>query len=403
MLTRKLDLRTGRPVWFSYRRHIPHASRATRDFKTEVLIVGAGISGALMAHTLIQQGYRVAMIDRRGPLAGSTVASTALLQFEIDTPLMALKKKIGARNAERAWLRSKVALDRLGAVIEAADIRADLRPRPSVYLSGNELDANALRLESRARQRIGLPSEYLNRAQLRQRFNLRRAAAIVSRGNLSADPRALAAGLLCRSCEKGLRLLAPYELTGLAPGRHSVTAVTKQGLQIEAEHVVLCTGYEMLKLVPSAGHTIASTWAIATRPQPKRLWPEQALIWEASNPYLYLRSTADGRVICGGEDEEFSDETARDVLLPSKRQRLQLKLAALLPQLDCRAEFCWTGSFGQSSTGLPSIGRVPGHRRCYAVMGYGGNGITFSMLAAELIQAALGGRRDPDADLFAFG
>jgi glycine/D-amino acid oxidase-like deaminating enzyme len=38
------------------------------------------------------------------------------------------------------------------------------------------------------------------------------------------------------------------------------------------------------------------------------------LIWEASEPYLYLRTTEDGRVICGGEDEDFADTEKRDSL-----------------------------------------------------------------------------------------
>jgi len=40
--------------------------------------------------------------------------------------------------------------------------------------------------------------------------------------------------------------------------------------------------------------------------------------------------------------------------------------------------------------------------RCYAALGYGGNGITFSMLAAQLIQRSICGACDPDTDLFAF-
>jgi hypothetical protein len=42
------------------------------------------------------------------------------------------------------------------------------------------------------------------------------------------------------------------------------------------------------------------------------------MIWEASDPYLYLRTTPDGRVIRGGEDEEFSDDRQRDVLLSQR-------------------------------------------------------------------------------------
>ena len=69
-----------------------------------------------------------------------------------------------------------------------------------------------------------------------------------------------------------------------------------------------------------------STYAIATRPQPRRLWPEDCFIWEAADPYLYLRSTPDGRVICGGEDEDFADDEARDALIPQKAAAIRRKL-----------------------------------------------------------------------------
>ena len=85
-----------------------------------------------------------------------------------------------------------------------------------------------------------------------------------------------------------------------------------------------------------------------------------------------------------------------------RSQALQGKTKALLPWLDASADFAWTGTFGESDNGLPSIGAVPGMPNCYAVLGYGGNGITFSVVAAQIIQALLRGERDPDADLFDF-
>jgi glycine/D-amino acid oxidase-like deaminating enzyme len=63
----------------AYPRHFPRAKRLTRDLETDILIVGAGISGALIAYALASEGYRVAVVDRRGPVMGSTPASTALL------------------------------------------------------------------------------------------------------------------------------------------------------------------------------------------------------------------------------------------------------------------------------------------------------------------------------------
>ncbi len=78
----------------------------------------------------------------------------------------------------------------------------------------------------------------------------------------------------------------------------------------------------MPKVVRAKTHRIFSTWAIATRPQPRALWPTHCFIWEAADPYLYMRVSPDHRVICGGEDEEFSDEQARDALLDRKTATL---------------------------------------------------------------------------------
>lgn len=174
------------------------------------------------------------------------------------------------------------------------------------------------------------------------------------------------------------------------------------GIHVHARHVIFCTGFELPKIVPATDNKIVSTWAMSTRPQLEAIWPQKALIWEASDPYLCLRATADGRVICGGEDEDIADPEKRDALTKRKTQRIERKLHRLFPRIDSRAQVSWTGSFGASPNGMPTIGPIPGYPRCYAVMGYGGNGITFSMLAAQLITAAIFAKRIPEAKLFAF-
>ncbi len=161
---------------------------------------------------------------------------------------------------------------------------------------------------------------------------------------------------------------------------------------IRAAHVVLATGYELAGAGAGERATaIISTWAIATRPQPRRIWRGAAMMWEASDPYLYLRATHDGRVICGGEDEDFEDEAGRDALLPEKAATIAEKLVPAAAAARHRPEFAWTGSFGSTATGLPLIRRLPRRPRMHAVLGYGGNGITYSRIAAELIASELDG------------
>lgn len=379
---------------------VPH-KRLTRVVTTDVLVIGAGITGAMLADELTQAGLHVVVADRRGPARGSTTASTALTQYELDTPLTKLARMIGKRNAMRAWRRSRLAVDAIGARLRELGV-PDMIQRDALYLAGDELNATSLKREHDARRAAGLMVTYLDRKALHKRFGIARPAAILGYGDIAINPRKATAALLDAAIERGARIFAPADIVDIDSGWRSITATTANDKRIRCRHLVFATGYEFPKDVPMRGHQIVSTWAIATVRQPRKLWPEQCMVWEASDPYLYMRTTPDGRVICGGEDEEFSDAATRDALIGAKTSTLRRKLGALFPQLDTTPDFVWAGSFGATTTGLPTIGRVPGMRNCWAALGYGGNGTTYARIAADVITGALAGRPDADADLYAF-
>ena len=115
---------------------------------------------------------------------------------------------------------------------------------------------------------------------------------------------------------------------------------------------------------------------------------------------LYFRAEASGRIIAGGEDEESDDRNSSPAVLARKSKTILDKLEALLGRSVGPADFRWAAPFSVTTDGLPIIDRVKGHDRVFAVMGFGGNGITFSMIAAQVVAAAIAGRPDPDARLF---
>ena len=400
MSTDSRNLRTGLSIWEGRRappvRHAP----LKRDAEAHVLVIGAGITGAMIADALSEAGLSVIVVDRRGPAKGSTAASTALVQYEIDTPLTKLTRKIGRDDAMRAWRRSRLAVDALAGRLD--ELAVPFERRDALYLAGNVLDRDGLAREHDARRAAGLASRYLDRAALRKRFGIKREAALLGYGNILIDPRRAALALLKAATERRVKIHSPVDIVDIAAKRTGVTATDANGRAIQCRHLVFATGYELPDRVPRRGHKITSTWAIATKPQPRRLWPERCIIWEAAEPYLYVRTTPEGRVICGGEDADFSDDGKRDALLARKTAALARKLKRLVPGLDTTPEFAWTGAFGETATGLPSIGQVPDMPNCWVALGYGGNGITYSRVAADVICGALTGRPDADADLYDF-
>jgi glycine/D-amino acid oxidase-like deaminating enzyme len=402
------NLRTGTPLWLARHRRPPlHHGSLRHRIEPDIVVVGAGISGALICDALISAGHRVVVFDRRGPLLGSTPASTALLQFEIDTPLVKLAKMIGREKAMRAWWRSVEGVNDLRARVMDLGIDCDFAERSSLYLPGTELDVDGLRAEAAIRRAAGLRSSLIDRAALRRLSGIDRPGAIYSHGAAEANPVKLTAGIWRANIARGARLYAPVDVMDVVSFKQHVRLKLRSGAggavrDVTARAVVFATGYETLKFVHPKGYRVSSTWAYATRPQPARLWAERALIWEASDPYLYIRTDKAGHVLVGGEDEDFSDAGRRDAALPDKIAAIERKLRRLMPRLDASPLYAWTGSFGASRTGLPLIGEVPGHSNCYAALGFGGNGITFSAIAARMLQRRLDGVADPDADLFAF-
>ena len=356
----------------------------------------------MAARELSAACFSVIMVDRRGPLKGATSATTALLQYEIDQPLIKLRKQIGETNAVRAWRRSKLAVDSLTAKIQSLKIECNTQEKTSLYLAGNVLNSELLKEEYSLRNTIGLYTDYHSRSSLLNNFGIRRNGALQSYGNLTVNPLRLAGGFLLAATENGSRIFAKVTADKIdLESKGVVRLKTKEGPTITARYLIYASGYEIPYCVHT-NNTIHSTYVITTAKQPKKLWPEKCLIWEASDPYLYVRTTEDGRVICGGEDEDFENEETRDALLAKKTAKLEKKLKLLFPDLNTKAEFAWCGSFGASKTGLPTIGEIPGMKNCFSIMSFGGNGITYSCIAAELLTSQLTGKTDPDADLFAF-
>ncbi len=399
MLTSQKKLRSGTPLWAAHTVKPLPLSLLTQDISTDVAIIGAGISGALMAEELTSLGLSVVLLDRREPMRGSTLATTALLQYEIDVPLIELTKKIGYADAVCAWRRSRLSLQSLADRTVNLEIPCDLERKTSLYLQGDSLGCKKLSEEKEMRLRASLQCTYASAAEVKKTFAVCNRAALVTQGNFAANPLLLTHGYLEKAIERGARIFSHAETINVTPFARHVRIETKQGHTITARHAVFCTGYEVPKPLQRSGYRIFSTWALATKP---RIAPAGfPMIWEASDPYLYLRSTPDGRIICGGEDEEFSDEKARDALIKYKIATLEKKATRLLGK-KIEADYAWCGSFGVTPTGLPMAGRVPRMKNCYAVLAFGGNGIVGSRIGAEIVGSMLSGLEDPDARLYRF-
>lgn len=397
LLTDELDLRGGRNCWRE-----PACEDAPDELprESDVVVIGAGIMGAMVAERLAAAGFGVAVVDRRAPVTGATAASTALVMWGADVPLIHLARGVGQAEAARRWRRVFEAVQNLDHQISQLGVECGWQARPELYLAGDVLDTDALKQEAAARVAAGLPSAFIEGGELGARFDIAPRTGLLSSGSYEVDPVALAHGLLKAARAKGASLCFPLNVERLEREQTRVRVCCGEGTDIAARHVVLATGYEAARLFLPQHFSLSSSYAIASKPGEAPAWRENALIWEASDPYLYARATQDGRIIIGGEDEDFVDPAKRDDLIARKRATLEAKAAALLKRADIEFDCAWAATFGGSPDGVPAIGPARNMDNVTLAYGYGGNGVTFASLGADLVTAIVRGEVDPAAQWF---
>jgi glycine/D-amino acid oxidase-like deaminating enzyme len=399
-----MQLRFGCPFWLLQAGEHATWPDLDGDASADVVVVGAGITGALAAWRLAESGFDTLLLDRRDVGAGSTAASTALLQYELDTPLRMLRALVGAERANRAYIRSAAAFGALESVLDRLGDRAGYARRQSLYLAREPAELRELQRECAERAALGIAIEFLDHRALKRHFGIDRPGALLSAAGGEIDAYRLTLRLVEAAAALGARVHtgAASEVTSVQPG-DSVTLTTAAGRRVRAGRVVFATGYEFAPCLPPRDVSLRTTYAVATPPLAVREpWPGRAIIWETARPYLYLRTMPDGRVVVGGADDPGADAPPPDGLIEAKAQHLVGAARALFPHLELEPDCAWAGVFAETRDGLPYIGAVPGMAQVFGSLAYGGNGITFGVIAADILLSLCQGGQHPDAELFGF-
>lgn len=401
-----MDLRTSSPYWLLKNGLIQPYPALRTNMKTDVLVIGGGITGALVCWHLAHAGISVTLAERRHIGMGSTCASTALLQYEIDTPLYQLADIVGEKHAARSYHLCIEAIDKLEKIARKLSYDNDFERKPSFYYASKKADADGIDREYAIRRKHGIGVERWTEDDIRKHFPFRASAALYSpRDSAQVDAYAMTHGLLKASQETGACIFDKTEIVGIRHDPGKVVAQTEHGYTIQAKKLVIASGYEAhLYLKKHDFIRLHSTYALVSEPfEPEILWHANALIWETARPYLYLRTTKDRRVLVGGKDETFYSPGKRDRLLNRKTRELKEAFERKFPALaPLYVDFNWAGTFAETVDGLPYIDRSPEHSDTWFALGFGGNGITFSQIAAEIIRDAILGKKNPDAPIFKF-
>ncbi len=397
-----MDVRSNEPYWL-IKNSLPKSYPSLKQsISSEVLIIGGGITGALIAFKLLQEGKKVVLVDRRDICNGSSAASTSMLQYEIDVPLHKLIEEKGVTCAVSSYQNCEKSIKELKKIVVAVESHCGFEYKKSVYFASSKKDISFLKNEFEARKEHGFEVKWLSKEKL-NKLGLKAYAAIESKSGAVMDVYKLANDLLKHCSEKGVKIYDRTQIEEIQKKDNKTIAKTKSGFTIEVEDVIHCTGYESTENIKEDIVALKSTFALASEAfetLPKAF--KNRIYWNTDSPYLYFRSTEEGRIVMGGGDRDFKNALRRDALLPKKEKELSKSFKKCFPNIPFTADYSWAGTFGETKDGLPYFGKPDTEKNEHYILGFGGNGITFSVMGMDAIVHSLDNSPHPYLEYYKF-
>ena len=286
-----MNLRSGYPFWLA-KHGLPFDFPALeKSSRADVIIMGGGISGALMAYHLVNAGVNCMVIDSRTIGLGSTCASTALLQYEIDTPLCELQHLVGLKNAARSYQLCAKAITSLGKIAKKIKF-ADFEFNKSLYYGALKKDEKFLQQEFAIRKEHNFKVKYLTQKALKKQFKIDAPAAILSEAGAQTNSYSFAHALLQFAKAKGVKIFDRTPIVNIKHHAKGVTLITENGCTLKTKKLIYANGYEAVKYVDKKIVDLHSTYACTSEQanEKTKFWKDDVLIWNTADPYLDRKS-----------------------------------------------------------------------------------------------------------------
>ncbi|MCC5910864.1 MAG: FAD-binding oxidoreductase [Clostridiaceae bacterium] len=394
-----MNLQTGKLYWPTTLLNAPSYDSLQEDIKCDVLIIGGGSSGAMCAHYLSDTNLDIVVIDKRKVGFGSTSSNTALIQYIGEKTFTQLANSFGEEKASRHLQLSKNGMMEIEEVSKTLPIHPDFVQRDSLYYASDPEDVPKLQQEYTLLKKYGFEVDFLTKGEISKLYPFNKEAAIYFKNDGEINPYKFTAGLMQKVQNKGVRIYEETEVKGRDIEKDSITFFTTKGNSIKASKVIIAAGYECLDFKKDKNAVIVSAYTVVTNPvKDFSAWHNRTLIWETARPYIYMRTTADNRIIIGGLDENIEYAKQRDAKLMSKKDKLIEEFNKLFPDMKVYPEFYLSGYYGGTHDGLPMIGIYDDIPHCYFLMGYGDNGMVYNMVLAKILRDVITKGSNADLD-----
>ena len=391
----------GDPIFTKINKHKKQYEYLTKDIDTEVIIVGGGVTGSIVGYYFSKNSIPAVILEKERIAHGSTSITTSLLQYELDSNAGELEEYTSLENIITSYKLGLKALDELDEFIKGYGNKCKYEKKDTLLYTSKECEVKAMEEEYKIRKNAGIDVKFISKEDNSFSLDIKGGVYGVNGGS-QLDPYEYTHQLLEVSCNMGLQVFENTEVMDINYEQDSVEVTTSFGYKVRGKKVIIATGYNTERFTKRNFGVKTVTYNIATKPVENfDGWFNRVLIRDNCEPYNYFRTTADNRIIAGGEDVDFYTNIENEKLAKEKYTILLNRIKNMFPNIkDIEIDYEYCGGFISSQDNLGYIGEDPNHKNLWFCLGYGANGILFAILGGMMLSKLYKNEIDENIKLF---
>lgn len=328
----------------------------SKSIKTNVVIVGGGITGLSATQAFLNKGLSVAIVEKNYCGAGASGINSGFITPDSELSLTDLKAIYGQEAASDLWKFSLSGVDMIKKNIEDFSIECDYQKQDTLVLANTKKKFDIkVKEEFENRIKLGYEAVLYNEKNLPIAVNSEKYCGGISYGgSFGIQPFDYCQAMKENLSNQGALIFEDSPVVQI----NSKSIYTQFG-SVSADYIILALdkfipNLSNLKYQVYHAQTFLLVSKILNEEQIKSIFPNKRyMAWDTDLLYQYYRINGENRLLLGGSSFLYNYSKNRNFNNKIVFNKLTKYFKNKFPQINIEYEYMWPGMIGLSKDIMP--------------------------------------------------